>query len=547
VLTNAATVPDTRAVPQPLSAHPNPRSAAAAESRAARANWLAASVVTVLAAVIPAVLWVGDISFMQDEPRLLAKAFHANARHTIEAKGLNGNFGVPYGPLPTHVYQILLLFTHDPIKVAGIHAALITFVTAISLLWLARTLRLNPWFATAVVLAPYVWNFQRLMWDANYAMPIGCLAMAAYASFVRTGKGAPLLTAITSSIALAFIHPQDLPVLAPILMHVLWRYPRALAKHYAGIAIILGVTFALNFAYFREAYYAVAWQLDHHTMRSAYPGQEKATRSGSLLKPLLGGTILGGEVYARDDSRLVERPQLVRIAQIASNLSYPLIWLGIVAMIVRLCRRGRDPDDEDQHDASLAKTQRTIFAIALAGLVLQMLLYGVMRMPALPQYFFGTLILHILFAWVGVEALRRVRLNWVALVLYGVGCAYLTFASAEYIHRVGYARHTYRPSLADQVTVARELNRYADEAVLTDVQLFKSHPQSIRSLRLLLPPKPGEAQTTSGRLMVRHSSGPTGNDSRIELIELEPGTPLPFDAEVLEVTPLPKDWQPAKW
>jgi hypothetical protein len=516
-------------------------------ARLRRANWLAASVVTVLAAVLPAVLWIGDISFMQDEPRLLAKAFHANARHTIEIKGLNGNFGVPYGPLPTHVYQIILLFTHDPIAVATIHAALVTFVTALSLLWLARSLRLNPWFATAVVLAPYVWNFQRLMWDANYAIPIGCLAMAAYASFVRTGKGPPLLTAIASSIALAFIHPQDLPVLAPILAHVVWRYPRALAKHYAGIAIILGVTFALNFSYFREAYYAVRWQLDHHTMRSAYPGQEQATRGGSLLKPLLGGTILAGQTYAEQDSRLMERPQVVRIAQIASMLSYPLIWLGIVAMIVRLCRRGRDPDDEDQHDPGLAKTQRTIFAIALTALLLQMLLYGVMRMPPLPQYLFGTLILHVLFAWVGVEALRRVKLSWVAIVLYGLGCAYITLASAEYVHRVGYARNTYRPRLADQVQVAQELNRYTDETVLTDVQLYKSHPQSIRSLRLMMPPTPGAPQTTSGRLMIRHSSGPTGSDSHIELVELPPGTPKPFDAEELDVTPLPRDWQPAKW
>src|SRR4051812_10903056 len=99
--------------PQPLTA--KPVFADPADVRSARlrgANWIAASIITVLAAVIPAVLWVGDISFMQDEPRLLAKAFHANERHAIEIKGLNGNFGVPYGPLPTHIYQIILVFTH---------------------------------------------------------------------------------------------------------------------------------------------------------------------------------------------------------------------------------------------------------------------------------------------------------------------------------------------------------------------------------------------------------------------------------------------------
>src|SRR3954464_6494029 len=108
------------------------------------AYWWIAGVVTFLAAVVPAVLWVGDISWMQDEPRLLAKAWHANSRHTIETHGLNGNFGVPYGPLPTQIYQVLLLITHDPIKIAAIRAGLCAGITAIGLLWLARSLRLNP-------------------------------------------------------------------------------------------------------------------------------------------------------------------------------------------------------------------------------------------------------------------------------------------------------------------------------------------------------------------------------------------------------------------
>jgi hypothetical protein len=145
----------------------------ASPAGARRASWTAAVVVTLLAAVVPAVLWAGDVSWIQDEPRLLAKAFHANARGALESHGLNGNFGVPYGPLPTHIYQLLLLITHDPVTLAGMRAGACAGVTALGLLWLARALRLNPWFATAVVLAPYVWNFQRILWDASFAVPIG--------------------------------------------------------------------------------------------------------------------------------------------------------------------------------------------------------------------------------------------------------------------------------------------------------------------------------------------------------------------------------------
>src|SRR5690349_10038918 len=71
--------------------------------------WWLVVALTLAAAVVPAALWAGDISWMQDEPRHLAKAFYANQRHTIETHGLNGNFGVPYGPLPTQIYQLFLL------------------------------------------------------------------------------------------------------------------------------------------------------------------------------------------------------------------------------------------------------------------------------------------------------------------------------------------------------------------------------------------------------------------------------------------------------
>lgn len=513
-----------------------------------RAAWWLAAAVTLAAAVVPAVLWVGDVSFLQDEPRLLAKAFHANARGGIETHGLNGNFGVPYGPLPTHLYQLLLLVTHDPILIAGIRAALCAGVTAAGLLWLARGLRLNPWFAAAVVLAPYVWNFQRILWDASFAIPIGVIALAAYAAFLRTASRAALLASIACSIALAFIHPQDLPLLLPILAHALWRQRPALARAYVGIAVILGVTFALNYAYAREAYYAVRWQLEHRTMRDSYPGQERQSRAASTLKPLLGGVILSGDAFAANDSRLAEPRKVVRAARIASLVAYPLIWLGIVVASVYLVRRRRGtllPGDDDA-DPTLPAARRAVFGIALAGLVLQMLLYGVMRMPVFPQYFFGTFVLHVLFAWIGVEALHRVRLHWAAIAVYGVSVAYITVASMTHVHRVGYARDTYRPSLANLVQVARELNRYADQTVMTDVHVLKAHPQSIRTLRLLLPPA-GQPQTTSGRLIVRHRSGPTGDDSVIELAELAPDDPIPPNTEPLDVTPLPPNWHPAGW
>src|SRR5688572_556206 len=202
-----------------VQADPNPNGKVAR-----RASWTAAAVVTLLAALVPAVIWPGDTPWMNDEPAQIAKAFHANQARTLEHRGLKGSLGIHYGPLPTQIYQALLLLTHDPVKLVVLRAALCSGATALALLWLSRTLRLNPWFAACVVLAPFVWLWTRQLWDASFAIPIGAIALAAYASFLHTRSRWPLFLALLCALALPVIHFQDLPLAAVILGHALWRH-----------------------------------------------------------------------------------------------------------------------------------------------------------------------------------------------------------------------------------------------------------------------------------------------------------------------------------
>lgn len=516
----------------------------------ARVAWWTAAVVTIAAAIVPAVLWVGDIGFMQDEPRLLAKAYHANAAGAIETKGLNGNFGVPYGPLPTHIYQILLLITHDPVRIAGMRAALCAGVTAIGLIWLSRSLRLNPWFATAIVLAPYVWNFQRLMWDASFAIPIGTLAMAAYASHLRTSSGKSFLLCLACITALLFIHPQDLPVVAAIGGHVLWRRRAMLARHYIGVAVILGITLALNWSYFREVYYAVDWHIRHHTLKTTY-AIEPPPRVQAFGSPLLSGALFSGKRFAEQDSRLSDPPGLVLAAKLGSLVAFPLIVFGIsVTLATWLVRRRHPPGNDDLDDATdptVGAARRGIFGIALAGFACQVLLYGAMRIPPEPQYFFGSFVLHVMLASATIHVLRRAHLDWPMIAIYAFSGGFITIASLIHIHRTGYDRAFPRPSLANQVQVARELNQYADPVVVTDVDQYKAHPQGIRTLRLLVTPDSAEPQAPGKRLMIRYRSGPSGADAAIELVEIPPGVDAGPRFAPLDVTPLPPNWQPANW
>ncbi len=147
-----------------------------ARAPAARTPLLAAAL---LVASLPAVVFPGDAPFINDEPQLILGALRANADHALAVVGLMGNKGVPYGPLPTWIYQALLLVTHEPVAIVVLHAALLACVIAVSLGWLSRTLDLWPWLAPVVLLSPYLWLYERVLWDNTFNLALSALLVAA--------------------------------------------------------------------------------------------------------------------------------------------------------------------------------------------------------------------------------------------------------------------------------------------------------------------------------------------------------------------------------
>ena len=532
------------------STAPGVPGAAADAGATGRLSWVLAAVVTVLAAVVPAVLWPGEVSWMNDEPLLVAHAYHFNQDHVLAYRGLAGSFPVPYGPMPTQFYQLVLHFTLDPVKIVLVRAALCSAVTALSLLWLARTLKLTPWFAAAVVLAPFLWMFDRLLWDASFAVPVGTLALAAYASFLKTRSGRSLVVAVACTLVVPLIHLQGLPLLAAIGGHLWWRERPALRKHRAGVLAAAGVVAALNATYFYAAFVAFFENifgilLGGHGSKPP-PGM-------AMLSAFMGGRLLSGNRFVDWMEPHLGPPALVRAATVASMAAVPLVWLGVAVAVRAELRRRREIAEIARREAagehppapapsapSAAATRDLVVRIALAALGFQVALYTVMRIPPSPQYFFGTFPVHVLFAWIGVEALHRFRLRGAVTALWGVSLAFITLGTMTQVHSGGWDRGCMSPSLENQIEVARALDRYADASVLTDVSTYQTFPHALRALRLVLPHDPAAAATPreSGRLVVRYVPDPDGNSSRIELIEARSDADVPKDAKRIDVTPM---------
>ena len=502
------------------------------------ANSQRIALVLVLLALGPVVLWSGEVSWLIDESRILAAAWHANAGGQLADGGLYGNFGIRYGPLPTQLYQALLLLTHDPVTLVVLRGLLCAGLTGGALLWLARSLALPAWFAAAVLVSPHVVAFHRVLWDASFCVPLGALGFAAFADFLRTQRAWSLRVCVGATAVLPLIHPQALAFSAPVFGWLAWRQRAALWRDRRALALVALGVFALHAVYLFQATGQLFARLSGEVAKG-YPGG--GTRLLSALAPLLGGRMLCGADYLESLARPAALPALQAAAQWSVRLIYPMIWLGIALSGWAAFRAAR------QGGIAALAVRDQVALVALAGLFCQMLLAGVMRVPALPQYFFGTFVLHLFMAWLAVAALSRWRFGVLPGVLYGVGGAVLTVSAALVIHAHGFEKPRW-PTLGNDVALVRQLNAFPEPAALTDIALYQRNPQILRTLRLLLPPTPDGASPTSGQPFLHYRTGtpPTGE---VVLTALPPGTPAPPGSQPIDLTPLPKNWvpDPATW
>jgi hypothetical protein len=424
------------------------------------------------------------------------------------------------------VYQALLLIAHDPYSLVILRGLLCGSATAFGLLWLARILHLPAWFAATVLVAPLVVTYQRVLWDASFAVPVGTLALAALADFIVTRRPRSLRICIVATVLVPLIHPQGLPLFLAIAGWLGWQQRQALRRDRAALLVLAALLLALNGMYFVFAAGDVWWRLHHTT--ATYPSA--GSRWASALAPFLGGNLLAGVAAVREPW-----PEpLLTLALWASRVIYPVTWLGIALVVRRALAAWRIGQGILVRDK--------IAMVGLAGLAMQALLFGALRIPCGPQYFFGTFPLHVFFAWMGMDLLRHWRLHLAVGALYGVGGAILTLGTMLAVHRDGYAE-TGWPRLRESVEVVHELNRFAEVEVHTVVPFYAKHSEPLRALRLLLPPLPGETTRLSGLLLVSRKKTDVTGGGEIVVLDLTGEAPLPASTAI-DVTPLPRGWIP---
>jgi hypothetical protein len=147
-----------------------PASAAAGRRR----NWLllGLGLLTLLVLAHP-----GDIPWHNDEPWLIRNALEHNEMGRPATLGLRGSVGVRYGPVPTWIYQGLLVLTHDPVALGLIKTTVSVAILMVTLWRLATLLALPRVFLLLVLASPYVHHYIRLLWDNSFTVVLSPLLL----------------------------------------------------------------------------------------------------------------------------------------------------------------------------------------------------------------------------------------------------------------------------------------------------------------------------------------------------------------------------------
>jgi hypothetical protein len=210
--------------------------------------------------------------------------------------------------------------------------------------------------------------------------------------------------------------------------------------------------------------------------------------AGGWLFPFLGGRVLsaqriedifGGAWLAHDTGAW---GRLAGLAGTVSLLAFALVWAGVGVAIVTVRDGLRSPPDEPH------RVRGEAALLALLILLGQVLLDGLTAKSGFTHYFNATWIAFALLAWLAVDALRAPRLRALVAAVLAASTLTVSLYLLVRIHRGGPARLPYGATLANQIEVARELNRYGPgTSVRVEVINVLRFPIALAVLRALSP------------------------------------------------------------
>jgi hypothetical protein len=388
----------------------------------------------IAAAVVLAMVFPGDVPIQPDQQSLLISAANANAAHRLADYGLSGTYAYTYGPLPTQLYQLLLLLSHDLRLVIALRSAIVALTIAAALWSLGATLNLRREFVALVLACPWVWYFCRDPWDNTFCIPLSCIMLAAYARWlVKPARGSAILSAACGA-ALPLVHLSAIALPLAILGHAIFRRWKSFRTSLPWIAVGVILACSTNGKYIWMTSQQMMQRIDLHLAgypTTPAPGYEKTMNPTSRPTAWKSASFIlrAGVLLSADQSVVQVQPDELARAFHVLRIVARGVYLWIVVGIVVVCRR------KNAASGSLGM-------IAMISLLILCIEFASMRTDFYPHYFVGVFAGVVLLAWIGVVALwQKPALRW--LVILPAICD----VAATLI--LGFTMHTQAPASPD--------------------------------------------------------------------------------------------------
>ncbi len=407
----------------------------------------------------------GDGAFINDEPNLIGKALAANRAGRLAPHGLLGSMGIEYSPLCVWFYQLLLLVTSNALALTLIKTAIVWTSVWLALASITRRVALSPWPLLSIPLSPFLWFYQRLLWDNVFLIPISAAMVATTLAF-SCRPSAARLAALAGLAVIAFhVHVlATVPIAACALTLIAFRSAWLRSHAIAALAIAVAALAV-------SAPYVHTIVADRVESYHPHPSLGRA----------LAGALFGFRVLSHDGFEDF-LPAFYRDSP-AANVVHALTgWPTVVGAVAALAAflvcgaRARAPLREWALERQLA-------FLAAAMVIGEIALLAALRLEPFWHYFNGVWIGYFGLLWWGFDRVRsRIWARAVlALEIAALGVLMLLMTSFVHAHH-GDRSETYGAALADQMDVARELVRRRPENVSFDVRNFVLYPHALRVL-----------------------------------------------------------------
>ena len=461
-----------------------------------------------------ALAFPGDVPWINDEPVFIGRAFEANTSGTLAREGLRGMFGFRYGPIAIWIYQGLLLVSRNPIHLSIMKNLLTLTLLLGGLSYFRRRLGLPKWPILLVLFSPYLYLYNRLLWDNVLIIPLSLVLWCALLGFWQQGRRWYLLAVMTVAVILVHIHLMALLLVVPVFLSILIFDHHWLRHHpyWTGFCGLLALIACLP--YLRATLHEATFTLSQQRVgffQSLLVGLSGAGRFSFLHF----GDYFIPEIYGRS---FFVNARLTRVLVSLSALVFVPWVIGLIGGAVRLIKKRKAAEPWSVADR--------LTALALMSVTTYTAFFVVTGHPHHPHYGNSVWFAYFLIIWQGSAIGIQVASPWIKglLAVQVPVLAVMLTMTILFIHRNGGNQGIhYGPTMATQIDAVRAILQYSPRSsIYHSVPNYHRFPHAFYTLITLLRPAGPEAGRPIRHICIEPEGEPNKGRLHVKVLEQPP-------------------------